>query len=126
MTARIILGLYALLFIAFGLWSLLDPVGMTRQLGVDIGGPSGVFEMRGIFGGVNLGFAGLMAAGAIKPDFVRPALWAMTAYFGGYMIGRVTSAIVGDAAEASNWGFAGFELVSLILAVILLRVAPRK
>ncbi len=121
MMTRATLAIFALLFVAFGLWSLIDPVGMTGRLGVEVSGPSGIFEMRGIFGGVNLGFAGLMAAGALRSDMIRPALWGMVAYFGGYMIGRAASFIAGDSAATSSWGFAGFELFGLLVAVLLLR-----
>ena len=54
MITRIFLFLTALMFAAFGVWSITDPGGMTSQLGVTIGGESGVFEMRGV---VNRGVA---------------------------------------------------------------------
>lgn len=120
MTRYVILA-YSLMFLAFGLWSLTDPIAMTSSLGVEVGGPSGTFEMRGIFGGVNLGIGLLMAAAVFKRDLERPALWAMLAYFGGYTIGRASSWVAGDSAELANWGFAGFELASLVITAFLLR-----
>ena len=50
---KIFLAAMALMFTAFGGWSLLDPLGMTSQLNVEINGPNGSFEIRGIFGGVS-------------------------------------------------------------------------
>lgn len=111
------------MFFAFGGWSITDPVGMTKQLGVEIGGVSGVFEMRGVYGGISLGGALLCLAGGFKADLERPALFFLVAYMGGYVLGRAASFVAGDSAMASSWAFAGFEAVVLILAVVLLRTA---
>jgi len=119
MITRIFLAFTALTFVAFGLWSITDPVGMTARLGVAAGGVSGTFEMRGIYGGVSLGAAMLCALGAFRPRFEFPALCFIAAYMGGYIIGRAASFAYGDTAMASNWQFAGFELVMFIAATWL-------
>lgn len=119
MLNRVFLALTALIFFAFGLWSLFDPVGMTAQLGVEPGGVSGVFEMRGVFGGVSLGAAGLCLLGALRARFEFPALCFIAAYMGGYVVGRGASFVAGDTALSSNWFFAGFEAVMFILATYL-------
>ena len=122
MLTRIFLGAIALLFLAFGLWSLLDPLGMTLQLGVETSGPNNVFEMRGVYGGVSLGAAGLTAAGALLPArFERPALWFLVAYMGGYTLSRIVSVFVGDSPTASSWMFASFEVLTFIVASVALR-----
>lgn len=120
MMNRIFLGLTTLMFFAFGLWSITDPIGMTARLGVEVSGISGVFEMRGIFGGVSLGAAGLCALGALHRRFEFPALCFIAAYMGGYVIGRAGSFTTGDTALASNWYFAGFEAVMCVIAVLLI------
>lgn len=119
MIVRIFLALTALMYIAFGYWSITDPVGMVTRLGVEIGGPSGVFEMRGIFGGVSLGLASLCALGALRARFEFAALCGIAAYMGGYVIGRSASFFYGDSALSSNWYFAGFELVMFVIAAVL-------
>lgn len=119
MMTRIFLGLTALMFLAFGIWSITDPVGMTSRLGVEIGGVAGTFELRGIYGGVSLGAAALCALGTFRSRFEFPALCFVTAYMGGYVIGRAASFAFGDSALASNWQFAGFELIMFVIAVIL-------
>ena len=82
MTNRIFLALTALMFVAFGLWSIVDPIGMTTRLGVEAGGVSGVFEMRGVFGGVSLGAASLCLLGTLRQRFEFPALCFIAAYMG--------------------------------------------
>lgn len=121
MLTRIFLALTGLLFLAFGLWSLTNPASMTAQLGVNISGPSGIFEMRGVYGGISLGAALLCLAGAMKANLQTPALWFLTTYMGGYMIGRTASFIAGDPAMNSSWMFAGYELITLLIAIALLR-----
>ena len=119
MLTRIFLLLTALMFLAFGFWSITDPVGMTSRLGVSAEGVSGVFEMRGIYGGVSLGAAMLCLLGGLRDRFEFAALCFVAAYMGGYVLGRGASYFYGDSAMASNWYFAGFELVMFILASLL-------
>ena len=45
----------ALVFIAFGLWGLIDPIGMVANLGLDISAPSGATAIRAIYGGFLIG-----------------------------------------------------------------------
>ncbi|MEM9570849.1 MAG: DUF4345 family protein [Pseudomonadota bacterium] len=125
MLTRIFLALTALMFVAFGAWSITDPVGMTARLGVEIGGVAGVFELRGIYGGVSLGAAIICALGAGLKRFEFPALCFIATYMGGYVIGRAASYFYGDSALASNWQFAGFELVMFIASTALILRTPK-
>lgn len=123
---RAFLAAIALMFTAFGLWSLFRPEAMTSSLGVAVSGPNGTFEMRGIYGGVSLGGALLSIAGALRADMARPALWFIAAYMGGYCLARAVSVALGDLPTQSTWAFVGFEAVSFILAVLALRALPAK
>jgi len=126
MITRIYLTGMGLMFTAFGLWSLLDPMGMTSQLGVEIGGPNGTFEIRGIFGGVSLGAAFLCIAAALKDTLVRPALWFIMIYMGGYCFARIASVMLGDLPEAATWRFVAFEAVAFFVASALLKRRMRQ
>lgn len=117
---RIFLAVMAMMFAAFGLWSLLSPLSMTSSLGVDIAGPNGSFEIRGIFGGVSLGASALCMLGALKPDMERPALWFLVAYMGGYCLARGASVMLGDLPTLGTWKFVAFEATSLMLASLAL------
>lgn len=123
MIIRIFLAAIAVMFFAFGFWSLTDPIGMTERLDVTVSGPNAAFEMRGIFGGVSLG-AGLMsAAGAVFPvRFERPALYVLLVYMGGYTIARLFSLLIGDDATLNGWLFASFEVLTFILTAAALRI----
>lgn len=119
MINRIFLALTALMFFAFGFWSISDPVGMTQRLGVSIGGESGAFEMRGIYGGVSLGGAMLCLLGSLRERLEFPALCFVATYMGGYVLGRGASFAYGDSALSSNWYFSGFELVMFVTSAFL-------
>jgi len=114
---RLFLLAIGLMFVGFGLWSLLYPLQMTANLGVEIGGPNGTFEIRGVFGGISLGAAVLCLAGTAQDKMVRPALWFLITYMGGYCFARAASAALGDLPEPSTWTFVAFEAVTLIIAI---------
>ncbi|MAN72830.1 MAG: hypothetical protein CME85_10370 [Henriciella sp.] len=123
MLTRLFLGLIALMFLAFGLWSIIDPIGMTSRLDVTVSGPNAAFEMRGIFGGVSLAASILTGVGALSPArFERPALWFLMVYMGGYTLARLVSLIVGDNPTFNGWAFASFEILSFVLAALALNV----
>ena len=110
----------ALMFLAFGLFSLFRPEVMTSNLGVDISGPNGTFEIRGIFGGVSLGAALLCVAGTFQKQMIRPALWFLIAYMGGYCLARLASIGLGDLPTPGTWRFVAFEAFALIVTMVAL------
>tara|TARA_R100001244_G_scaffold47904_2_gene42672 strand:+ start:373 stop:753 length:381 start_codon:yes stop_codon:yes gene_type:complete len=120
MFIRIFLSLLALTFLAFGIWSLLSPAAMSASMGVELGGPNGIYEARGIYGGVSLGAGLLATAGVFRPRMIRPALWFITTYMGGYVFARIAGLVAGDAPTTSFLMFVGFETACLVLAVVSL------
>mgnify|MGYP003627602376 FL=1 len=122
MMIRLFLAAMAASFAAFGLWSLLDPLGMTSSLGVDVSGPNGAYEMRGVYGGVSIGAAVLMAAGAIRQSLLRSALWFLVTYLGGYVFARAAALLLGPAPTPDFYLFIAFESLGLILAAMSLQV----
>lgn len=121
MLIRSFLLFVAAMFLGFGIWSAIDPAQMTSQLGVTVSGPAGLFEMRGVFGGVSLGAGALCLGGALRHDMARPALWFILSYMGGYVIGRLASFIAGDSATMTNWTYAVFEALLFAAAALLLQ-----
>ena len=120
MLAKIYLIAISASFLLFGAWSIVDPIGMTARMGVEVSGLSGAFEMRGVYGGVSLGAGLLCLAGAMRTAVEKPALFFLVAYMGGYVIGRTASLVAGDSASVYSWGFAGFEAVAGLIAALLL------
>ncbi|MEM9738719.1 MAG: DUF4345 family protein [Pseudomonadota bacterium] len=125
MLTRLFLALVGLMFVAFGSWSLTDPLGMTSSLGVDVSGPNGAFEMSGIYGGVSLGAAMLSLAGAAMPKMARPALWFLTTYMGGYCFSRAVAWALHGEPTSDFYAFIAFEASVLIGALFALRAVSR-
>ncbi len=120
MLVRAFLAMMALMFAAFGLWSLLEPVAMAASLGVEVAGPNGAYELRGIYGGVSLGAAALCAAGSLREAMRRPALWFLVAYMGGYVFARAAALLLGPGPTPGFWPFVAFESVCALLAILAL------
>jgi hypothetical protein len=125
MLVRIFLALMALMFTAFGAYALASPLTMTAGLGVEVGGPNGAYEMRGIYGGVSLAAALLCAAGVVQASMRRPALWFLAVYMGGYVFARGAALLLGPPPTASYLGFVAFEVLSFALTLLALRANAR-
>lgn len=126
MWVRLYLVAIGLMFVAFGTWAMLDPAGMTSELGVTVSGPNGLYEMRGIYGGVSLGAGVLGLLGALREAYRRPALLFLVVYFGGYMAARALALALGPAPTPVFAGFIAFEAAGLIGALIALRAEARR
>lgn len=125
MLTRLFLALVALIYFAFGLWSLTQPLSMASQLGVDVAGPNGAYEMAGVYGGISLGAATLSAAGAAFARMRGPALWFLVTYMGGYMVARVLAWGLHGAPTSDFYAFIGFEAAVLIGAIAGLRAIAK-
>ncbi|MEO0982860.1 MAG: DUF4345 family protein [Pseudomonadota bacterium] len=107
---RIFLGLAAASFFVFGVASFIQPADVLGGVGVEFAGEYGIYEARGIYGGVSLGLATLFAMGAFRSDYRRPALFALLAYAGGYVAARFAAAPLDGAPEGLFLTFVGFEI----------------
>jgi hypothetical protein len=121
MLPRILLAFAALAFAPFGIWSLLDPLGMAASLGVEVGGPNGAYEMRGIYGGVSLAASLLCASGAVLAAMRRPALWFIVVYMGGYVFARAAALLMGPPPTPAFAVFIAVEAGMLLAAAAALR-----
>jgi len=125
MLIRIFLALMALMFAAFGLYALLSPLQMAAGLGVEVSGPNGAYELRGIYGGVSLAAGLLCAAGALRAGLRIPALWFLVVYMGGYVFARAAALTLGPPPTPDFAAFIAFEAASLGLSALALRAAYR-
>ncbi len=123
---RVYLALVGLSFVVFGGWFLLMPLEAAGQLGLEVSGENAAFEMRGVYGGVSLGFALLALTGAALTDYTRHALFAATAYFGGYTLARVFSFASGEFPVGAFLYYAIFEIVMAALAILGLALTNPK
>ncbi|WP_306253091.1 DUF4345 domain-containing protein [Parvularcula sp. IMCC14364] len=119
---RLFLCFQALIFLAFGITMLLQPIELAARMGMEIGGRNGSFEMRGIYGGVSMAIAVLCLAGAMRVQhYARPALIFLITYMGGYLFARVAAILLEGAPSPDFWLFIFFEAVTGLCALLLLR-----
>ena len=52
---------------------------------------------------------------------IRPALWFLAAYLGGYVFARGAALALGPPPTADFYVFIGFEVAGLILTIFALR-----
>ena len=126
MYVKLFLGLVSAIFVVFGAVALANPIGMAAGLGVEVGGPNGAYELRGIYGGVSLAAAALCAGGAFRAALRAPALWFLIVYMGGYIFARATALLLGPPPTIDYVGFVAFELIVLAGAIASLRAVGRR
>ena len=118
---RLFLLFNAIAFGGFGLLIFFNPQILIDLLGATTISSDGVYEIRGIYGGVSIGAALLYLAGFLKSDMQRPALYFILAYTGGYALARIAALPLDGIPSGQLIFFAGFEIVSALIALYLLR-----
>jgi hypothetical protein len=118
--ARIFLALYALLFVAFGVYVFVQAPALAENVGYGAPNANGLYEMRSNYGGVSIGIGLMCLAGAMAPKFQRPALFTIMAYTGGYALGRIISLPIDGIPSATLIAYGIFEAVSALIAYGLL------
>lgn len=96
-TARVIAILFGLLFIAVGVYFLIWPVKGAAVLGITIGHPVGVADIRAVYGGLDLATGFLICIGALYD--LRSGLMVQTFAFGGLLLGRLIGQILDQPAS---------------------------
>ena len=105
----------------FGIYMFLNPQVSMEMLGAPSMSNMGLYEMRGIYGGVSIGAAILFLSGFFKADMQRPALYFVLAYTGGYILARAAAIPLDGMPTGKMPFFIGFEFVSALIAMFLLR-----
>jgi hypothetical protein len=123
--ARISLGLTAIVFGGFGLWLLLQPEGITG-LGVELTGPVARAEIRGFYGGLELGFALFFAVSASRTRWFGPGLFAQAAALGGAATGRSFGIVVDGVSDGLFFALLAAELTGCLVGIVALRRLNRQ
>ncbi|MEL7452489.1 MAG: hypothetical protein AAGJ50_03845, partial [Pseudomonadota bacterium] len=83
---RAYLILNAVLYGAFAAYAFLNPHLIADGLGAaETITSDGLYELRGVYGGVSFGIAVLCLLGGLYAKYARPALLFLLAYTGGYV-----------------------------------------
>ncbi|HEU4562308.1 MAG TPA: DUF4345 family protein [Longimicrobium sp.] len=119
--ATVSLLLAALGLIAFGATLLVKP-SLLGLVGVELARPAAATEIRAFYGGLELGLAAFFIAAAMHGGaWLRPALFAQTAAFGGIVLARLIGILVDGSAEPMILVFLALEGAGAVLGAIALR-----
>lgn len=121
MLAKVFLIVQGVGFMLFGLYCFFNPQAMIDLLGAPSMSAEGVYEMRGIYGGVSFGIGALVLFGALKANMRRTALFALLAYTGGYGLARVLALPLDGMPSGTLLAAAIFEITTAVICVFLLR-----
>ena len=120
--ARVVLGLSSLVWCGFGLMLSIWPERLGG-VGLSVDGALARIEVRGFYGGLELGIAGFLAWCAIAKtaERTRAGLVLTAAALGGTALGRLVGiGLEGGSTTAQMWSFVALELAGTALAVAAL------
>ena len=99
--ARNLLALIAFAFGFFGLWAMISPTGMVALLGIGAVSPDAMADVRAMYGGMELTWAGILGWHALDDDRHRAGLYLATAAVGGIGTARLISELVSGGSALS-------------------------
>jgi hypothetical protein len=114
--ARTSLVLTALVFFVFGLLFLASPK-MIEIMGVSLDTPTARTEIRGFYGGMELGLAFFFIT-TLRKQWLRPGLICQMASLGGLALGRVVGVLVDGSPDLSIWLLTSVETAGALFGLI--------
>jgi hypothetical protein len=120
MAARVFLGLSALLWLPYGVFCFVEPSALAGSAWVAANAPTGVVELRAMYGGLQIALGALAGMAVWRPALVRPALIALAFLCSGLFSARLLGAGLSRDLSSYTAMALGFELVSAALALWLL------
>ena len=124
LTAKIIPGLIALLFLFMGFNFLFDPVAGAQQMSVEPVGTHGLNTLRGDFGGLFLTCGVLLIIGIVRTE----GQWfiAVAVAMGLIALGRVVGFVLdGSPSEATLTAFGVEVVIAVALVFANSRLGPQ-
>ncbi|WP_231951358.1 DUF4345 family protein [Nocardia terpenica] len=109
-------------FLGMGVYALWAPDALVRPFGIRLGGATGRYEVRAVYGGFGIAMAAILAVAACHPGSWRSGIVVtVAAALGGMAVGRIASAALDDrTALYPNWFYC---IVEAAAAAALLATA---
>lgn len=107
----------------FGSAYLVVPHTMAALGGIAITRPAAEAELRGYYGGLQVGMGILFFSGLVRPEMARVGLWAATILFAANGIGRLFGIALAGAVDSFNASGVLFEIGFAAAAAYLLRAS---
>jgi hypothetical protein len=119
LAVRIFLVLTALVWTPYALFLLIDPAALSEAANIAATSPTGVAELRAMYGGLQAAVGLLALAGALRPAIAPYALATLGVASAGLGIARLGAAAVGGAFSDYTVMALGLEFASLAIVLAL-------
>lgn len=127
MPGKLILAISALVFIAYGLISLVSPAVPAGFAGLVMTNGDAFAEMGSMYGGLQTGVGLFCVLALLKAEYYRGGLAILVIGIGMLALGRLVSALVAtDPLSAYTWGALAYEVVTVLIAAAALRQSYQK
>jgi hypothetical protein len=121
MLGRTILWVSALVFIAYGLVSLISPAVPAGFAGLVMSNGDAFAEVGAMYGGLQTGIGLFCLMAAIRHEYYRAGLALLVTGIGALALARLISALIStDTMTVYTWGALAYELTTTTLAAIAL------
>jgi len=120
MATRVFLGLSALLWLPYGLYCFFVPGSLADAAGVASQTPTGVTELRAMYGGLEAALGALCALALLRPGLVRPALVALGFLAAGLATARLAGVALDGGLSSYTAMALGLEVPTAAVACVLL------
>jgi hypothetical protein len=122
MLGKTILGVSSLVFVAYGLVSLISPTVPAGFAGLVMSNGDAFAEIGAMYGGLQTGVGLFCMLALVRPEYYRGGLMLLVIGIGALAIARLLSALLtADPLSFYTWGALVYELVTVALAGIALR-----
>lgn len=125
MAARWFLAVNVLIWFPYGAWCFIDPGFLAGAAGVEATTPTGVTELRAMYGGLQMAIGLMAAAGFVHASARRSVLLALAFLTGGLALTRLVGGVIDDSFSAYTTGAVIFEMALALIAIRLLAREPR-
>lgn len=122
MLGKSLLGVSALVFIAYGLVSLISPAIPSGLAGIVIATGDAYAEIGAMYGGLQTGIGLFCLLSLINPDYYRPGLVLLAVGIGALALARLISFLVtSDPVSSYTYGALVYEIATAFLATLALQ-----
>jgi hypothetical protein len=118
---KLLLTVMSLTTLGFGTAYVLAPEAMAALSGLAVTRPEATAELRGYYGGLQIGMGVLFALGLRFPSWSHVGLCTAAVLFLANGLGRVLGIVLAGQVDTFNLGGVTFEFTFGVLALILLR-----
>jgi len=122
MLGKIILWVSAVVFIAYGLVSLMSPAVPAGFAGLFMSNGDAFAEIGAMYGGLQTGMGLFCLLAVSRVEYYRAGLALLVIVIGALAAGRLISLLISeDPVTVYTWGALGYELITASLAGIAMK-----